>query len=45
MLNLVEDIKKRARLILMANKPQLECYNYAKNFINFRFIEGNYKDY
>lgn len=29
----------------MANKPDQICYNSAKRFINFRFIEQDYKDY
>jgi len=45
MLNLSTELKKRARLIAMANKPDSTCFYAAKRFINFRFLMNNYKDY
>lgn len=45
MLNLSTELKKRARLIMMANKPDQTCFYAAKRFIDFRFLMNNYKDY
>lgn len=45
MLNLVEELKKRARLVLMSDKGDSRCMNAADRFIEFKFLEENYRDY
>lgn len=45
MLNIVNEIRKRARLILMADKGDARCAKSAERFQFYRFREDNYRDY
>jgi len=40
-----KEIKKRARLIVMADKADLQCSKAAEKFLMFKFDEEQYKDY
>lgn len=42
---MVNEIRKRARLILMADKADTHCSKSAENFLMFKFSEENYHDY
>lgn len=43
-LNLVEELKKRGRLVLMSDKGDSQCMIAADPFIGFKFLEENYRD-
>jgi len=45
MLNMIKELRKRARLILMADKSDPTCQRSAERFLLYRFNEDNYKDY
>jgi hypothetical protein len=45
MLNMVKELRKRARLILMADKSDATCQRASERFLLYRFREENYKDF
>ena len=45
MLNMVKELRKRARLILMADKSDPTCQRASERFLLYRFREESYKDY
>lgn len=45
MLNMNQEIRKRARLILMADKGDIRCQRSAERFLLYRFKEENYRYY
>jgi len=45
MLLSVKEVKKRARLIIMADKSDARCSKAAEKVLMFKFLEEDYKDY